>query len=245
MSKIKTLFFISVLISLFSFLSCEYNPNTMQVKSAEELCDYMNQNCQGDFTIVKSESVNETKRKGTVVYLASTALPGSNVIVKYIWEQQKLLAPWNKRFETNYFAIKHQQQEYDRIDKQVKNRFSAFKDNIQIKTVRTVMPENTFTITDPTFEDFIVYINDDQTPKNYAFAVKTVINGKDVTNDAELKINSLIMERRIKENETSRKLYENYVFYLVNDSDYDLETLNYETVITNSCLQDFKRILFI
>ncbi len=109
----------------FSFLGCEYDPETMIPMSPSEICKYMNDNFEGRFEIERDKIVDNEEETSNLVYMKCSKLPGKTVITKHGYERS--VFGWGKVFKTNYYSLYYRDDVERTYNEFMENWFGAFE----------------------------------------------------------------------------------------------------------------------
>lgn len=118
------LYLIFIIPFLFLLWGCPYNPITMPVWTAQEICDYMNENFDGDFTINDSKSEDTRREKSTTVFMTCTLFPEEIVITEQGYTNGEMA--WSQHFSTNYNYLLYKNQVNKNADNFIKTKFADF-----------------------------------------------------------------------------------------------------------------------
>lgn len=87
---------------------CPYNPETMSIWSADKICEYMNENFEGSFTITGGEMIDDSSGKYRIVHMTCPLFPDEIIISKHGYYSN--MFGYHKTFETNYYYVKYKAQ---------------------------------------------------------------------------------------------------------------------------------------
>ena len=104
---------------------CPFDPEKMIPKTPNQICSYMNENFEGDFVLIKSETEDTETTKGTVAYMSCTLFPGKTVITEHSYNET--IFGWSSSFTTNYYPVKFENELKNFADAKIKEWFGSFE----------------------------------------------------------------------------------------------------------------------
>ena len=204
-NKLKLIFIISF---LFFLLGCPYNPVTMPVWSAQEICEYMNENFEGDFTISNSKNVDTRQEKSNTAFMTCSLFPEETVITKHGYTNGEMA--WTHHFFTNYNYLLYKNQINQKANDFIKTKLGEFDYNITCKETS----ESSWIMSSPKqFKTLDEYLED-----VYLIRFILAIDARDqeIKNQIETKVKAVLYD--MKQDYSSPIVY--YV-YIIEDDSFD------------------------
>ena len=120
----KKLWLLIAIPFVFLLTGCPYNPETMPVWTAEQICEYMNKNFDGYFELTDSKREDSYSEKTCTAYMTCDKFPEELIITNYGYYNSEL--SWTRTFTTNYHYFLYKSKIEEKAAGFIQEKFSDF-----------------------------------------------------------------------------------------------------------------------
>lgn len=225
---------IGVLIfgSLLIF-SCQYDPKTMIPMTPEEICNYMNQNFEGDFELIDEVYTDNDEAKANTAYMKCSLFLGETVETTHGYYHT--IFGWRKIFETDYNHLYYKKDVEKVYGELIENWFGDYEYKMTFSVESTVPSSEIqkfssfkeYLASRPFIKYKIVLNTSDATVKEYA-KIKAKSVAYDIRNKRDYRINLYLY---LWEDENS--------FNNLSDSDLNELSFSNEYYYREACTENY------
>ncbi|MBO4533111.1 MAG: hypothetical protein J5726_05375 [Treponema sp.] len=215
MKKTWLLFVIPFVLML---AGCPYNPETMTIWSADKVCEYMNENFEGTFTVTGNETRDDSDGKYRIVYMTCSRFSQNEIIISKYGYYSNMFG-YHKSFETNYYYIVYR----DQIEQTAKEFINTKLKDFTCKMENVTNTDNTLMPVENKYKDFADYVDNKYL---IYFSVAVYTPDEESKNLLNVKLKSLSYDK-----ESTEYTGKNINYYITTVGDDSFETLTKSDII--------------